>query len=162
MASASVFASRFLFQFPLVMKCDQGIIKPNKPFPSRVVMILMSYNRTHKTHSFAYSIKLFNFNFFQSLLLMMVLKHFNLPSCPSPTIGSGNERILGKQTCLEMVLWSKSHLCCQEISVHRLAAAALSTRKHFTDIPAIQFSSIRISAAVAQTNRDSQASAELA
>ena len=44
------------------------------------------------------------------------------------------------------VLWSNSHLCCLEISssVHRLAAAARSTCKHFTDTPAVQFSSVRI------------------
>ena len=42
------------------------------------------------------------------------------------------------------VLWRDSHLCCLEIrsSVHRLAAAAQSTRKHLTDTPAVQFSRV--------------------
>jgi hypothetical protein len=38
-----------------------------------------------------------NFNFFQILLLMKVLKFFNLPCSPTST----KERILGKWTCLE-------------------------------------------------------------
>jgi hypothetical protein len=40
------------------------------------------------------------------------------------------------------VLWSNSGLCRLEIgsSVHRAAAAAQSTHKHFTDTPAVQFS----------------------
>ena len=44
------------------------------------------------------------------------------------------------------VLWSNSHLCCLEISssVHRSAAAARSTHKHFMDTPAVQFSRVRI------------------
>jgi hypothetical protein len=65
--------------------------------------------------------------------LKMGFKCFNLPSSPPPTRGSGKERIWGKWTCLEMVLWSKSHLCCQEISspIHRSASAAQSTRKSF-------------------------------
>jgi hypothetical protein len=43
------------------------------------------------------------------------------------------------------VLWSNSCLCCLEISssVHRSAAAARSTHKHFTDTPAVQFSRVR-------------------
>jgi hypothetical protein len=53
-----------------------------------------------------------NFNFFQSLLLMMVLNDFNLLSSPPSTTGSGKERIWGKWTCLEIVLWSKFHLHC--------------------------------------------------
>jgi len=51
----------------------------------------------------------FNFNFFQGLLLMMVLKHFNLPCSPPPTRGSIEERIWRKWTCLERLLWSKSY-----------------------------------------------------
>jgi hypothetical protein len=45
-----------------------------------------------------------------------------------------------------VVLWSKYHLHCQEISssVHRSAAAAPSTSKHFTDTPAVQFGRGRI------------------
>jgi hypothetical protein len=45
-----------------------------------------------------------------------------------------------------MVLWSNSYLCCLEISnsVHRLTVAAPSTHKHFTDIPAVQFSRVGI------------------
>jgi hypothetical protein len=44
------------------------------------------------------------------------------------------------------VLWSNSCLCCLEIgnSVHRLAAKAQSTYKHFQDISAVQFSRVRI------------------
>jgi hypothetical protein len=77
--------------------------------------------------------------FFQTLFLMMVLKTLTSLFSLSPTRGSGEERIWGKWTCLEMVLWSNSHLCCVEIlsSFHRLAAAAQSTCKHFTDIPAV-------------------------
>jgi hypothetical protein len=43
------------------------------------------------------------------------------------------------------VLWSNSHLCCQEIgcSVHRSAAAA-ATHKHFTAISVIWFGRVRI------------------
>jgi hypothetical protein len=42
------------------------------------------------------------------------------------TRGSGKERTWGKWTYLEVVLWSKSHRCCQEISgsVHRSAVFA--------------------------------------
>jgi hypothetical protein len=36
-----------------------------------------------------------NFNFFQTLILMMVLKCFNFPCSPSPTRVSGKERIWG-------------------------------------------------------------------
>jgi hypothetical protein len=44
------------------------------------------------------------------------------------------------------VLWSKSCLCCLEISnsVHGSAVAARSTCKHFMDTPAVQFSSVGI------------------
>ena len=49
--------------------------------------------------------KICNFNFFQTLFIMMVLKFFNLPHYLPPTIGSGKERILigvgGMWTCLE-------------------------------------------------------------
>jgi hypothetical protein len=51
-----------------------------------------------------------NFNFFQSLLLMMVLRCFNLPSIPPPTRGRKKESKVEKWTCLEIVLWNKSHL----------------------------------------------------
>jgi hypothetical protein len=37
--------------------------------------------------------KLCNFNPFQGLLLMMVLKGFNFPFSPPPTRGSGKERM---------------------------------------------------------------------
>lgn len=47
-------------------------------------------------------------------ILMMVLKCFNIPFIPPPTRGSRKDRILGKWTCLEMVLWSNCHLCCLE------------------------------------------------
>jgi hypothetical protein len=80
----------------------------------------------------------------------MVLKHIILPSSLSPTRGNGKESTWEKWACLKMVHWSKSHLCCQEIfsSVHRLAAAGKSACKHFIDIPAVQFSSVRIAAVV--------------
>ena len=42
-----------------------------------------------------------NFNLFQILFLMMVLKRCNLPCSSVPTRGSGKERIWGKWTCLE-------------------------------------------------------------
>ena len=62
-----------------------------------------------------------------------------------------------------MVLKSKSHLNCQEIStsVHRSLAAARSTCKFFMDTTAVQFSSVRIAAVVAWPSRNSQASTKL-
>ena len=50
------------------------------------------------------------------LILMMVLKYINLPSSPPPTRGSRKEKIWVKWTCLEMVLWSRLHLRCQQFS----------------------------------------------
>jgi hypothetical protein len=47
---------------------------------------------------------------------MIVLKCFNLPFNSPPTKGTGKEKIWGKWTSLERVLWSKSYLCCLEIS----------------------------------------------
>lgn len=90
------------------------------------------------------------FNFFK-LILIMILKCFNL-HCSLPSIrGSGKERIQGKWTCLEGVLWSNSlRLCCLEIN--RSTAAAQSTCKHFTDTPVVQFNSIGI----ANTNQQLQ------
>ena len=95
---------------------------------------------------------------------MMVLKCFNLPSSPPPTRGSEKERMWGKWTCLEMVLWSNSHLRCQEISssVPRSVVAAQTTHKHFTDTPEVQFSSVRIAAVVEKPSRNGQPSAESA
>ena len=95
---------------------------------------------------------------------MMILKHFNLPSSLPPTRGSGKERTWSKWTCLEMVLWSKFHLHCQKIIslVHRSAVTAQSTHKHFTDTPAVQFSSSGLATAVAKPSRNNQISAELA
>jgi hypothetical protein len=57
-----------------------------------------------------------------------------------------------------MVLLIKSHLHCQESSscVPRSAVAAWSTCRHFTDIPAVQFTSVRIAAVVAQPRRNNQ------
>jgi hypothetical protein len=74
----------------------------------------------------------------------MVLKCFNLSSSPPPTRDREKKRIWGKWTCVEMVLWSRSHLHSQEISnlVHRLAAVAWSTCKCFTDTPAVQLSRV--------------------
>jgi hypothetical protein len=61
---------------------------------------------------------------FSEPTLIRVLKCFNLPSSPPPTSGSGKKKVTGIQgnwTCLEIVLWSKSNLCCQDVSnpVHR-------------------------------------------
>jgi hypothetical protein len=44
------------------------------------------------------------------------------------------------------VVWSNSYLSCLEISssVCRSGAADLSTQTHFTDIPEVQFSRVRI------------------
>jgi hypothetical protein len=63
-----------------------------------------------------------------------------------------------------MALWNKSHLPCQEMSSsgHQSTEAVQSTHKHFIDIPAVQFSSVGIAALVAQLNRNSKTSAELA
>jgi hypothetical protein len=59
------------------------------------------------------------------------------------------------------VLWRNSCLCCLEIcsSVHRLAAAARSTRKYFIDTPAVQFGRVALAKAVTKPSRASQASA---
>ena len=74
----------------------------------------------------------------------MVLKRFNLPCYSPPPTRGWKRKDTGKWTYLEMVLWSNSHLCCLEISgpVHRLAAAARSTCKHFIDT--VQFGRVRI------------------
>lgn len=90
-------------------------------------------------------------NFFQNLLLVRVLKCFNLPSSPPPCRGNGKESIQKKWTCLEMVLWSNSHMCCLEIcsSFHRSATAARSTHKHFTDTQAVQSSRVRLESFIA-------------
>jgi hypothetical protein len=83
--------------------------------------------------------------------LMTVLKCFNPPSSQPPTRGSRKERLQGKQTCLEMVLRSKSQLPCQEICspVQRSRKTAQPTCKHFMDITAVQFSR----AGIADTNQ---------
>jgi hypothetical protein len=72
--------------------------------------------------------------------------------------------IQGKWNCLEIVLWSKSYLPCQEVSssVQRSAVTAPFTCKHFTHTPVVQFSRVRIAAVVVQPNRKSQISAESA
>ena len=70
-----------------------------------------------------------NFNFFQILFLMVVLKHFNLPCSPPPTRGSRKERMgEGEVDQFRKVLWSNSCLCCPEIgsSVHRLTGSCSS------------------------------------
>jgi hypothetical protein len=68
-----------------------------------------------------------NFNFFQNLFLMMVLKCFSLPCNSPPTRGSGKERIWrgGEVDLYRKVIWCNSRLCCLEISssVHRLAGS---------------------------------------
>jgi hypothetical protein len=82
--------------------------------------------------------------------LMMDLKCFNLPSSPSSTRGSGEERKWGRGTwtCSEIVLCSKSHLCPQETSrlVHRWATTARSTC--FTGIPVVQSGNVGVASAV--------------
>ena len=94
---------------------------------------------------------------------MMALKCIKLPFSLLPTEGSGEERILGKWIYLEIVHWSKSHLCCLEIciSVHRLAVEFRSTNIHFRYIQAIQFDcqdSKHVSAVVVLPSRDSNVS----
>jgi hypothetical protein len=93
----------------------------------------------------------------QNLFLMRVLKHFNLSSSPPCFRRSGKEMIQGKWTCLQMVPWSNFHQHCQEISssVHRSAAAARSTLKQFTDIPAVWDSSVKYKQ-VSQPSKNSQ------
>ena len=57
--------------------------------------------------------------YFSKPTLISVLKYFNLSSNPPPTRGNGKERLIGQRTvrtCLEICLWSKSNLCCQDIS----------------------------------------------
>jgi hypothetical protein len=51
-----------------------------------------------------------------------------------------------KVNLFRKVLWSNTYLCCLEIgsSVHRLAVAAQSTHKHFTDTSAVQFGRVGI------------------
>jgi hypothetical protein len=108
---------------------------------------------------------------------MMVLKCFNLSSRLLPTRGNGGKAIMTWRRRLwyrgerllwyrdfEMVLWGKSHLSHQEVSgsVRRSVAEAWSTREHFLDIPAVQFSRFRIAAVVVQPSRNSQALAESA
>jgi hypothetical protein len=49
----------------------------------------------------------------------MVLKSFNSPSSSPLTRGSGKEKLIGQRKSwayLEIVLWSESNLCCQDIS----------------------------------------------
>ena len=72
-------------------------------------------------HCFIYPIPLI----FQSLLLVMVFKCFNLPFSSPPTRGIGKKSIRRKWSCLEKKFGEKSHLHCQEISssVHRSSVA---------------------------------------
>jgi hypothetical protein len=85
--------------------------------------------------------------FFWNLILITVLKCFNLPSSPPPTRGSGKERLLGHRGSgpvysLEQILSAlsgKKQFCWQESAA---AAAAQSTGKHFMNIPAVHFSSV--------------------
>jgi hypothetical protein len=60
-----------------------------------------------------------------------------------------------------MVLWNNSHLSCLKISnfIHRSAEEAQSTCKYFTDMSAVLFSRVGITAVVMWPSRDSQASA---
>ena len=58
--------------------------------------------------------------------------------------------------CLEMLLWSNFHLHCQE----SISSAVADLSTHFTGIPVVQVSSIRIAAVVAWPTRNSQSSAE--
>jgi hypothetical protein len=58
-------------------------------------------------------------DFFQNLLLIRVLQCFNHLSSSPPTSDGGKERLIEQRrmwTCLEIVLWSKHSLHCQEIS----------------------------------------------
>ena len=92
------------------------------------------------------SIRMCNCKFFQTLSLMMVLKHFNLLPIhhpPEVEVGKGYND-MGEVDLFRNVLWSSFHLRCQEISssVYRSPVTTQSTLKSFTDIPAVQFSSI--------------------
>lgn len=119
----------------------------------------------------------------QNLLLIRVCKHFNLPSRPPPTRGSGKERLIGQRriwTCLEIVLWSKSIISSlhknQQQQVHPEETERLccmwfgrSSLGRFQSpiarIPAVQFSSQDSKhelAAMALPSRNSQTSAESA
>jgi hypothetical protein len=53
---------------------------------------------------------------------------------------------MGEVDLFRKVPWSNSCLCCLEIgsSVHSLAVAVRSTRKHFMDAPAVQFSRVKV------------------
>jgi len=56
---------------------------------------------------------------FLKLILISVLKCFNLLSSPSPTRGSGKQRLIGQRrmwSCSELVLWGETNLCCQGIN----------------------------------------------
>lgn len=58
--------------------------------------------------------------YFSKPTLISVHKCFNLPSNLLPIRGSGKERLIGQRrmwTCLEIVLWGESNLCCQSIQV---------------------------------------------
>lgn len=74
---------------------------------------------------------------FQNVLLIRVRKHFNLPSSPPPTRGSGKERLIGQRrtwTCLETVLWSESSQRCQDVSSSVHTNRHWSTLKHHSRI----------------------------
>jgi hypothetical protein len=58
-----------------------------------------------------------NFNFFQRLFLVMVLKCVNLPSSTSPMRGSGKERIQRNRTCLERVFGAMPICVVRKVAV---------------------------------------------
>lgn len=96
----------------------------------------------------------------------MVFKRFHLPCSPPPSRSSGKKGFWGKWTCLEKVLWSSSHLHCQEISSQftgqqwQLDALANTSQIRYTSSPVLKCrDSNHESAVVAVPSRDSQASA---
>lgn len=91
----------------------------------------------------------------------MVLKRFHLPCSPPPSRSSGKKGFWGKWTCLEKVLWSSSHLHCQEISSQftgqqwQLDALANTSQIRYTSSPVLKcWDSNHESAVVAVPSRE--------
>ena len=130
---------------------DMTSSHPTSTYVTAVTPVLLYISECEQTailcawHSYTFT-KTCNFNFFQTLFLMMVLKCLILPCSPPPNRGSGKERIRGKWTCLEMVPWSNSPLCCLEInsSIHSLAGSESSIHSQ----SAVQFGRVGLATVV--------------